>query len=250
MASSVVLLPPSRGKAPGGTGPGWRDAPAGRFAELDPDRRRVLRVLRRSSGISGLERAPTLPAIERYVGVLFSHLDAPTLPAAARNRLARDVVLLSGLWGLVAPSDLIPDYRLAMATRLEPLGRLSSWWRPRLSPLLDRRVAGAVVWDLLSGEYGAAWRSLEGTTYARRITPRVVEEVAAPDGAVARKALSHRAKAVRGALARQVLLHGLCDPDGIAELAPGVLLGHELDPAATVVEGPDVTVELVRRLER
>lgn len=246
----MVLLPPSRGKQPGGTGPGWRDAPPGRFTELDPDRRRVLRALRTASGISGLERAPTLPAIERYVGVLFSHLDAPSLPAGARTRLTRDVVLLSGLWGLVAPNDLIPDYQLGMAARLEPLGRLSSWWRPRLSPLLDRRVGGAVVWDLLSGEYGAAWRSLEGTTYRRRITPRIVEEVAVPGGAVVRKALSHSAKSVRGALARQVLVHGMVDPDGIGELAPDVLLGHELDPAATVVEGPNVTVELVRRLDR
>lgn len=197
-----------------------------------------------------MERAPTLPAIERYVGVLFTHLDAPSLPAAAQSRLRRDVVVLSGLWGLVAPTDLIPEYRLTMGTALEPLGRLSGWWRPRLSPVLDRRVGGGVVWDLLSAEYAAAWRPTMGPTYARRITPRVVEEVRAADGTVARRTVSHQAKAVRGALARHVLVHGTTDPEDLVDLGPEALLGHVLDPAATTVAGPDVSIELVRPLAR
>lgn len=250
MASPVVLLPPSLGKRPGGTGVGWRDAPAGRFAELDPDRRRVLRAVRAAGAPTGLERAPTLPAIDRYVGVLFTHLDAPGLPAGARSRLRRDVVLVSGLWGLLAPTDLIPDYRLTMATRLEPLGRLSGWWRPRLSRVLDRRVDAAVVWDLLSAEYGAAWRPLVGPTYLRRIRPRVVEEVVGPDGAVTRRTASHSAKAVRGALARQVLLHGLDHPGALTGLAPDALLGHVVDPVTVREDGREVAVELVRPLGR
>lgn len=246
----VVLLPPSQGKQPGGAAPSWRDAPPGRFAELDPDRRRVLRALRAAGGPSGLERAPSLPAIERYVGVLFSHLDAPSLPRGARSRLQRDVVLLSGLWGLVAPTDRIPAYRLTMGATLPPLGRLSGWWRPRLSPVLDRRVAGAVVWDLLSGEYAAAWRCLTGTTYARRITPRVVAEVVGVDGGIERRAVSHHAKAVRGAIARQVLLHGVDGPADLADLDPDLLLGHEVDLEKTSTTGPDVTIELVLPLGR
>jgi cytoplasmic iron level regulating protein YaaA (DUF328/UPF0246 family) len=51
----------------------------------------------RSAGTPpGLERAPTLPAIDRYTGVLFTHLDAGSLPVGAASRLTRDVVLLSG----------------------------------------------------------------------------------------------------------------------------------------------------------
>ena len=250
MPTPVVLLPPSQGKEPGGTSPSWRDAPPGRFAELDPDRRRLLRALRAAGGPTGLERAPTLPAIERYAGVLFSHLDAPSLPLAARSRLERDVVLLSGLWGLVAPNDRIPAYRLTMGAVLPPLGRVSGWWRPRLSPVLDRRVAGAVVWDLLSAEYAAAWRPLTGITYARRITPLVVAEVALPDGTIERRATSHHAKAVRGAIARQVLVGRLEDPADLAEVDPSLLLGHEVDLSRSDRCAPDVTVELVRPLGR
>ncbi len=250
MPTPVVLLPPSQGKEAGGTSPSWRDGPPGRFAELDPDRRRVLRALRSAGGPIGLERAPTLRAIERYVGVLYSHLDAPSLPREARSRLARDVVVLSGLWGLVAPDERIPTYRLTMGTVLPPLGRLSGWWRPRLSPVLDRRVRGAVVWDLLSGEYAAAWRCLTGATYARRITPRIVTEVALADGTIGRRVESHQAKAVRGALARQVLVHGLDGPDGLAAVDPSDLLGHEVDLSSSTTAGQAVTVDLVRPLDR
>lgn len=207
----------------------------------------MLRAQRAAGGPSGLERAVTLPAIERYAGVLFSHLDAASLPAGATARLRRDVVMLSGLWGLVAPTDRIPDYRLTMGTSLDPFGRLSGWWRPRLSPILDRRVHGAVVWDLLSGEYRAAWQPLQGPTYEMRLTPRIVQEVTDATGRVVRKVLSHQAKAVRGNLARLILVRGVTDPGELGELDAGDLLGHELDPEATTAVGPDVTIELVRR---
>ena len=243
-----MLLPPSRAKVAGGAPPSWRDAPPGRFAQLDADRRRVMRAMRAAGAPPGLERAPTLPAIERYAGVLFAHLDAASLPVAAASRLNRDVVLLSALWGLVAPADPIPAYRLTMGTVLEPLGRLSGWWRPRLSPVLDTRVAGAVVWDLLSGEYAAAWRPLTGTTHARRITPRIVAEVRSAGGGTARRSVTHDAKAVRGALARQVLLHGLDAPEQLAELDPADLLGHEVDLSSTVAAEGDVRIDLVRPL--
>ena len=243
-----MLLPPSRAKDDGGSPPSWRDAPPGRFAQLDADRRRVMRAMRAAGAPPGLERAPTLPAIERYAGVLFGHLDAASLPVGAASRLNRDVVLLSALWGLVAPADRIPAYRLTMGTVLEPLGRLSGWWRPRLSPVLDTRVAGAVVWNLLSGEYAAAWRPLTGTTYARRITPRIVAEVRSAGGGTTRAAVSHDAKAVRGALARQVLLHGLDAPEQLEAIDPAELLGYEVDPWMSTPSGSDVRVELVRPL--
>ena len=210
----------------------------------------MLRALRSAGGPTGLERAPTLRAIERYVGVLFSHLDAASLPRQARSRLERDLIVLSGLWGLVAPNDRIPAYSLTMGTVLPPLGRLSGWWRPRLSPVLDNRVRGAVVWDLLSNEYAVAWRSLTGTTYERRITPKVVVEVARPDGGIVRRVESHHAKAVRGAIARQVLVRGLHDLEGLADVDPSLLLGHEVDLSATTASGAAVTVELVRPLGR
>jgi hypothetical protein len=35
-----------------------------------------------------------------------------------------------GLWGVVAPRDPIPDYKLKMGASIGRLGKLSTWWRP------------------------------------------------------------------------------------------------------------------------
>src|SRR3546814_9281919 len=73
-----------------------------------------------------------MPAIERYTGVLYGELDWASLPRAARGRGADQVRIVSGLWGLVAPLDPIPHYKLKMSASLPDIGRLSTWWRPRL----------------------------------------------------------------------------------------------------------------------
>jgi cytoplasmic iron level regulating protein YaaA (DUF328/UPF0246 family) len=64
-----------------------------------------------------ITKSPTLPAIERYTGILYDALDHRSLTAAQRRRLAASVVIVSGLWGAVTPADPIPAYRLKMAPR-------------------------------------------------------------------------------------------------------------------------------------
>ena len=77
----LILLPPSEGKAVGGDGPPWS---AGTMADraLDRHRRAVLRAATRTGLVA--RRAPTMPASERYTGVLYQELDWASLPAAAR----------------------------------------------------------------------------------------------------------------------------------------------------------------------
>src|SRR5688572_8680634 len=100
---------------------------------LDRSRREVLRAARAAGATP--RRAPTRPAMARYTGVLYQELAWSTLPAAARGRGDAQVRTVSGLWGLVAPTDPIPPYRLKMSASLDGLGRLSTWWRPRLAPV-------------------------------------------------------------------------------------------------------------------
>ena len=123
---SLILLPPSEGKAPEGSGPPWAPGTMA-VAELDAQRGQVLRALgRRHEARVG----PTLPAMERYTGVLYQGLDAGSLGAVARRRLNRSVLIASGLWGLVAPTDPIPHYKLKMSANLPPLGKLSTFVAP------------------------------------------------------------------------------------------------------------------------
>ncbi len=227
---SLVLIPPSEGKAPGGSGAPWRPGTTA-FAELDGARREVLAALAAAGAEVG---GPTMPAVERYTGVLYRELDAGSLRAPARRRLHRDVLIASGLWGLLAPADPIPDHRLAMGARVEPLGRLATWWRPRLTEALAPRVRGAVVWDLLPNEYAAAvdWRALDPRV---RVTVRFLD--------ASGRVVSHWNKLLKGSLVRWLAETGASDPERVEELRHPQ--GYRLDRASSTFDGD--RVELVLR---
>ena len=201
---TVILLPPSEGKAGGGDGPSWR---VGTMAvdDLDAQRAQLLRALGRAHPA---RTGPTRPAIDRYTGVLYRELDATTLRGTPRRRFRRDVLIASGLWGLVAPMDLIPDYKLKMGARVDPLGKLSTWWRPAITAALAPRVDGATVWDLLPNEHAAAidWTRLRP---GRRVTVRFVDQHD--------KTVAHWNKLLKGSVVRWLAETGATDPATLAD---------------------------------
>jgi uncharacterized protein len=213
--SSVLglLLPPSEGKALGGDGPPF-DPGSGRFGSLSARRSEVLAALRavdggdaKLLGVSGphLHRArsanltaeggPTMAAGARYTGVVWDHLDLASLPRAARARASDAVVVVSGLLGVVAIDDPVPDYRLKMGASLAPFGVLSRWWRPAVTGALAEWATGRFVVDLLPEEHRAAFRPEPGAVHGVEV--RFVER----SGKVA----GHDAKAAKGRFARHLL---------------------------------------------
>jgi cytoplasmic iron level regulating protein YaaA (DUF328/UPF0246 family) len=233
----VILLPPSEGKAPGGRGAPW--AP-GRSAlpELDSARARVLDALA-ASGVDGgvdLGKARTLPAIRRYTGVLYQALDWESLSPEARRLGNRSVLIASGLWGLSAPGDPLPAYRLKMSASLAPLGKLSTWWRPHLTAALAEHLAGRLVWDLLPAEHAAAWRP-EGAPPRRRVTVRFVD--------AGGKTVSHWNKLLKGALVRHLLTERPAGPEALAGWEHPS--GYRVDEASSVFGRREATLVLRER---
>lgn len=225
----MILLPPSEAKARGGDGPAW--APnTGVFPELDDARAQVLAAL---GSAHQTRTAATGPAIDRYTGVLYKELDAATLDSAAKRRLRRNVLIVSGLWGLVAPSDPIPEYKLKMGARVDGLGRLSTWWRPRLTEALAPRVQGAVVWDLLPNEHAAAvdWHQL-APRY--RVTVRFLD--------VNGRTISHWNKLLKGSIVRWLAETGETDPAALATFDHP--RGYRFDAGASMMNGPHLSVIL------
>ena len=121
-----------------------------------------------------------------------------------------------------------------MGAAVAPLGRLATWWRPRLTEALAPHLAGRLVWDLLPGEHAAAWRPAD-LRLRRRVTVRFLDR----DG----RTVSHWNKLLKGALVRHLLTER---PDGPEDLAgwehPS---GYRVDPAASTL-GAD-PAELVLR---
>lgn len=177
-----------------------------------------------------------MAAMERYTGVLYKELDWASLPAAARRRGATQVRTVSGLWGLVAPADPIPYYRLKMSASVGDLGRLASWWKPRIAPVLAARAAGAMVWDLLPIEHTAAmdWSVCQP---AERVTVRFVDEVD--------RTISHWNKLLKGSLVRWLLTEQPADVEALAGFEHP--LGYRYDPSRSTVDGRVRSVVLRRQ---
>ncbi|MEU6891938.1 peroxide stress protein YaaA [Streptomyces sp. NPDC046557] len=232
----LVLLPPSEGKAAGGSGaplepgslslPGLAGARAAVLEELVElcagDETKAREVLGLSEGLRGevaknaeLRSAVARPAGEIYTGVLYDALGLADLPAGARALAERSLLVFSGLWGAVRITDRIPSYRCSMGVKLPGLGALGAYWRAPMAEVMPEAAGAGLVLDLRSSAYASAWKP-KGEVAARAATVRVLHSQLV-DGVEKRSVVSHFNKATKGRLVRDLLLAGAV-PDGPAEL--------------------------------
>lgn len=219
----LVLLPPSEAKSPGGSGPPAGARPSLSTPRLAGARATLVQALRRgvqarpAELVAGLKlppgradaalaanaevaSAPTMPALDRYAGVVFAALDTASLRPAARERALASVLVLSGLWGVVRGGDLVPDYRVPAGGYLPGVGALTPFWRACLAGVLPEVVADEPVLDLRSTDYRALWRPA-GALRDQVVAVRVLAE--RPDGQVS--PVSHHAKSVKGRVVRHLV---------------------------------------------
>lgn len=236
-----VLLPPSETKTDGGDERRLLDLNALGFARLNPVRRAMLAALRSLSSnravaaealrISkaqhfevdrnrALRRSPTLPAIERYTGVLYDGLDFGSLDVRAREWAAMRVIIHSALFGLLRASDPIPAYRLSHDSRI-PRRPLVRTWRNAISDELDR-LPGLIL-DLRSESYVALGPAPAGSFFLRVVT--------AGEGST-RRALNHFNKKAKGEFVRALATSGIDFPDADSLCAWARDRGLRLEPGA------------------
>jgi uncharacterized protein len=220
-ARLAVLLPPSEGKAAGGSRSKWVPEAGAFGGTLGEARRQVAGSLAALGGGDGallgvggkhLETAVaanrslvggrTLPAWQRYTGVVHGHFDVASLNDGARRQALKSTLVLSGLMGVVRYDDPVPEYRLKMGASLGPLGKLARWWRPQVSPLLNELLAKRFIVDLLPKEHLDAWDA-SGRIY--RVT--FVD--------AAGRSVGHDAKAAKGLLVRHLFASGESPRDAL-----------------------------------
>jgi uncharacterized protein len=259
----LLLLPPSEAKVPGGDGPSLASLD-GTFASdgdhaLYVARVRVLRAVaafcRRSpakarlalklplgsaaadlaANISALD-SPSMPALERFTGVLFAALDVSSLTAAQRLSAQRSTVVFSGALGALAGAEPVPLHRVPASATVPRVGGLTAYWKKLLTPALAPRIADEqLVVDLRSSDYAAMWQPAPEHA-ARVLSVRVLE-----DRGGRLQSVSWSAKHGKGLLARELLRsHSTRRPvrtiDDVA--AAAVRIGYDVAPRALVVGAP------------
>ena len=96
-----------------------------------------------------------VPAIERYTGVVYNHIDWETLNKKAKNYMNKHVIIFSGLFGLLSPDTFIPDYKLKMNVL-----SLKSLWGPIISDYLKDED---LIFDLLPQVHRKAYTPNKNT---------------------------------------------------------------------------------------
>lgn len=91
-----------------------------------------------------------------FNGDVYRGLDAYTIPQEKIEKFQDTVRILSGLYGLLKPLDLIQPYRLEMGTKF-PVGKnknLYDFWRQKVTKALNEELEdGELFLNLASNEY-------------------------------------------------------------------------------------------------
>jgi uncharacterized protein len=214
----LILLPPSETKRAGGsrapldvaslalpTLAAQRQRIIEALVSLAADEDRAARVLKLTVGQRGqvavnaaLRAAATMPAVDRYTGVLFDALDAASLDGVSRRWLGRHVLIHSAPFGPIGPLDPIPEYRLGASVSLPGLPSLRAVWADAVTAAIAQMQPSFVL-DLRSEAYVALGPV---PVSVPSVYVRVVSEGA--DGAA--RALNHFNKHAKGSLVRALAL--------------------------------------------
>ena len=141
------------------------------------------------------------PAVYAFNGDVYQGLDAYTIPVDKLETLQGSLRILSGLYGLLKPLDLIQPYRLEMGTRLVvgESKNLYTYWKETLTATLNKELKkGELLINLASKEYFEAVD--EKALKVPVITPDFKDY---KDGKL--KIISFYAKKARGMMVRYII---------------------------------------------
>ncbi len=147
---------------------------------------------------------PQAHALYAYTGHQFKHLDANSLPTYSIEYLNQRLLIMSGLYGLVRPSDKIGLYRLPMGLKINGTP-LKTFWKDALSTYLE----GQTVLNLASKEYSDALDK-------NRVNLITIDFY--QDKQRLKKAPAMIAKKMRGLMVRQLALKNVTSPETIKTL--------------------------------
>ena len=142
-------------------------------------------------------------AVLAFNGDVYSGLDASNLDAKTLDYAQQHLRILSGLYGLLRPLDLIQAYRLEMGTKLD-VGQhknLYQFWDTRITEKLNQAIQDQgdnVLINLASNEY---FKSVKPKQLNAEVYTPVFQDC--KDGQY--KVISFYAKKARGLMARYIL---------------------------------------------
>ena len=177
-------------------------------------------------------------AILAFNGDVYQGLDAGSLSEAELEKSQQKLRILSGLYGVLKPLDLIQPYRLEMGTKLKyyKADNLYEFWNPEITKKINEAVKESgsdVLINLASNEY---FKSID--------KKKLKAEVVTPDFKDLKngryKMISFYAKRARGLMTRFILEN---DINEISDLQAFESEGYHFNPRLSTGGNPVFTRE-------
>lgn len=162
-----------------------------------------------------LDKSPTKQAIFAYDGIAYSGLQPETFTDDDLLYAQEHLMMLSGLYGIIRPLDMIKQYRLEMQTKFQnPKGEtLYEYWAETINKYFVKQLE----------ETGNVWVNLTSSEYAKIINPKLLPKGAVrinpvfkeeqPNGSF--KQIVVYTKKARGMMAHYILKNKLTDPEDL-----------------------------------
>lgn len=175
-------------------------------------------------------------AVFAFSGEVYTGLQASTLSEKSLNHARKKLRILSGLYGLLQPLDLIQPYRLEMGTRLQ-MGRninLYHYWGNKITDAVIEATENSgskVLVNLASAEYFKSIRT-------DRLKLPVITPVFKEHKNGSYKIVTVYAKRARGLMTRFILDNNIDNPDDIQAFDVD---GYHFNPRMSKLEAPVFT---------
>ena len=150
-------------------------------------------------------------AVLAFKGDVYTGLDAETMDDEGLEFAQQHLRILSGLYGVLKPLDLIQPYRLEMGTQFanQKGKNLYQFWGGQLREEIETEASqssDAILVNLASNEY---FKALE----AKKLNMRIITPVFKDMKNGQYKIISFYAKKARGLMSRYIIDHRINDPE-------------------------------------
>ena len=148
-----------------------------------------------------------------FRGDVYTGLDADTLDESGISFAQSHLCILSGLYGVLRPLDLMQPYRLEMGTRLanERGKNLYDFWGSLITEALNRALkeqGDNILINLASNEYFKA-------VMVKELAAEIITPIFKEKRGDIYKIISFSAKKARGLMSRYIIDNQISDPEQI-----------------------------------
>lgn len=162
-----------------------------------------------------------------FNGEAYRGFDAETLSAKELDVAQDKVRILSGVYGLLKPLDVISPYRLEMGTSwaITPSkSNLYKFWSTKLADFINAENGDKIIINVASNEY---FKAVDKKTLEGRVITPVFKDL--KNGEY--KTIMVYAKKARGMMARYIVKNNISDPENIKSFNYG---GYRYDENLSV----------------